>query len=214
MIKYKYIHYPWAAYLMKSIKNTVFALAISSFASLLSTAVRAESEPPPAAEPTTAEPPKQQGVDLVRHPGGYVHTWIDLPAISGKSVLSGETINVKPVFGDMIVVVFMASWCETCQILIDRFKKLEADFATAPIKFVYVYSHDSQIDAEQFVKEKSLQKSINIMATTKILQDYHNPPLPSLYMSDRYGWMTHRVLNMKDQHVASIQKILATLTGY
>lgn len=154
----------------------------------------------------------EAAIKLKKMPGGYVHSWITFPTISGKSVFSEEQIQIQPEKGFVSVVVFIASWCERCQRLVESFEKLRNDFKDSPVRIIYVFSHDTIADAQGFSKEHKLQGQ-SILSNHEILKSFHNPPLPSIYLADRRGWLLQRYLDAEAKDIAETRKLLKMMTA-
>ena len=147
----------------------------------------------------------------------YVHSWSALPEITGKSVVSGQTINFKPERGYVNVVVFISADCLVCQRLMDRIRKLEDEFEPLSTRFLYVFSQDQEADARGYAVEFKMHSN-GVVASKyenrQILTDYHNPPLPSVYISDRHRWLSKRYLGLNEKDMPELRRTLQLLTAY
>ena len=51
----------------------------------------------------------------------YVHNWEKFPGISvTQMVMSGQDYSYSPPLGRATVVIFISSWCEPCQFMIEE----------------------------------------------------------------------------------------------
>lgn len=174
----------------------------------------------PATLAFSEEPAKKEGAaggeaakpQLKRLPGGYVHNWIGFPNFSGKSVFSEETIQVAPEKGYVSIVIFIASWCERCQRLIAPFEQLREEFKDLPVHVVYVFSHDTLADSQGFSKEHQI-KGQGLLGNHDILKAFHNPPLPSIYIGDRWGWLLDRFLDVEIKDIEETRRLVRLMTA-
>jgi len=142
---------------------------------------------------------------------GYAHSWIKTPKISGYS-LAGRVWKVFPVQpGESLVIVFIASWCVSCQELIVPLKEMMKKSRENYTRFLFLFAHDTQKDAAGFQKYFNLKHSI--MASQKILKFFHNPPLPSIFVQDRWGWLTKSYLSIKTGEVKELSEFLMVTSG-
>ena len=142
---------------------------------------------------------------------GYVNNWIPLPEIKGKTIFN-DAITLKPEPGVANVIIFIASWCVKCQQIIGFIQDLEKKYDLPSIKFTYVFSHDLQEDSYGFAKEYHIKNGI--VTNHKILHDYHNPDLPSIFIGDRNGWLLHRMIDVSTNDLGKLDNILHLLSAY
>jgi len=162
----------------------------------------AESTPVPAAKNNPA----------FRYTDHYVHTWIKFPQVTGYPIGKIEDVPFLAPPGEATVLIFIASWCEPCQRMMEEFKKLEATYDGLHTQVVYVFAHDTKVDAEGFLKEFGLRKGI--VADTDTLRSFHNPELPTIYVGDRRGWLIQRYIKSEPKHLSDLSAILKTLTAH
>ena len=137
--------------------------------------------------------------------------WKKFPGLAGKSIFSEELVQVHPEPGQATVVIFVASWCERCQRLIGAFEGLRERYKDLPVRVVYVFSHDTLADAQGFAKEYKL-KGQAVLSNHDILKSFHNPPLPSIYVGDRHGWLFKRFLDSDAKEIEETGRLLTMMT--
>lgn len=143
----------------------------------------------------------------------YIHNWIPMPSFSAPSLPQrGEQLTVAQRDGRVLVLVFIASWCEPCQELMSRFRSIEQKYQNLNTDFVYVFAHDTPQDAEGFMKEFKLSSAV--LASYEALKAYHNPPLPSVYVGDRRGWLATRFIAARDEDLDKLNHYLKYWTAY
>ena len=144
--------------------------------------------------------------------GKYVHSWIAFPVISGKKLGKDAIVTVTPKKGVATVAIFLASWCVPCQEQINFFKRLQTTFEKRYTQFVFILAHDLEQDALNFVQHYKLEGEM-ILADVKLMDSFHLPNLPAVYIGDRYGWLSWRGLALnKDKH-ESLYEFLDLITA-
>lgn len=153
---------------------------------------------------------EQTGSQISQH---YVHRWVPFPPIQGKQLEGERSFSYKPQKGRVIVTVFLASWCLPCQELIKPLQKLEEKFKSRYTDFVYVFAHDTELDATGFAKAYKMSAQ-SIIGSAKLLEAFHQPELPSIYVGDRYGWLVTRKLNAEEKDVGELDRFLELQTAF
>lgn len=162
---------------------------------------KAASEDPKIAEKVQETAKKYQTSD------GYVHQWLTLPTLTGINPLRGNEQTFTHKNGHVTVVLFMASWCVPCQLITPQIQKMEKHFKSRNVDFVYVFSHDTTDDVLGFAREYRLGENV-ILANDDILKEYHTPPLPTMYLADRHGWLTARRLKVETNYLKKMRELL------
>ncbi len=139
--------------------------------------------------------------------GHYVHHWLSFPEIHGRDLISGEKFLYQPKPGRAIVVVFLASWCLPCQQMVPSLKEMEKKFSDRYTDFLYVFAHDTEPDAKGFVQQYKLGQNV-VLGSAALLETFHQPELPTVYVGDRFNWMVMRKVNTK---IADLEEIAGFL---
>ena len=95
--------------------------------------------------------------------------------------------------------------------MIKSFKELEEKHSEL-MKFIYVFSHDLLQDSKGFAKAYNLNQGV--LAYHELLKTFHNPELPSVYISDRDGWLIDRYIKVKIDDFEKIDKLLTLITSH
>lgn len=171
----------------------------------------AESKPAPAAEAAKAAPEaiKQERYDI------YIHKWLAMPNLSGRPVGDPNTQFVhKPTYGRATVAVFLASWCETCQEQMEYIHRLEEKYNKQFTDFVYIFVSDLDADVAAFSEEFKILGSTRIHGDVELLKSFKNPPLPSIYLADRFGWIANRYNITSSKEVDQLDQHLKLMTAF
>ncbi len=141
----------------------------------------------------------------------YVNRWLRAPDIKGQS-LDGKDAELIPKPGFVDVHFFLASWCIPCQRLTKKIKSIVAHYAPYNVRFNFIFAHDRAEDAGLFAKAYSIDHGI--LANAQILKNFHNPPLPTIYMSDKNGWFLSRYVNPSDADLKNFDNLLDKLVTF
>ncbi len=155
-------------------------------------------------EATPAEAPKASQ--------GYVHHWIKMPPFAAASILGLDSQEVKSQPGRVLVLFFLASWCEPCQEIIGEVRRLEKRYQGLAADFVYVFAHDTRDDAAGFMREHGMNQGL--LANHDLLKEYHNPELPTVYVGDRDGFLLTRYIKVNSANLTDLNNLLLKLTAY
>lgn len=166
-----------------------------------------------AAGPTAGEGATANDAKALEPSDHYVHSWTAMPSFTATGLGDDQgPMSVGPRPGRALVVLFLASWCEPCQQLMADYQVLEKRYRRLGADFVYVFAHDTQDDAQGFMKEFGLSRGI--LANHDVLKAYHNPELPTIYLGDRRGWLTTRYVKAGATEVERLDGLLRNLTAY
>jgi peroxiredoxin len=168
----------------------------------------AKSAPKEEKKPAVADPAK-----AITFSDDYVHSWMKFPPLSGIDVNTEKSRSFTAKAGTVLAVFFVASWSLPCQKMMANLQKLNDKFKQLHTQFVFVFSHDTLSDARGFIEEHNLSIDA-ILADHKILKDFHNPELPSVYLSDRRGWLSQRFISLDDKKMEELQNSLNLMTAF
>ena len=114
-------------------------------------------------------------------------------------------MKVKARRGQSLVAIFIASWCLPCQVLIGDIKELEKKYELRHTRFIYIFAHDTRKDAEGFRETYQIGKNA-LTADVQMMKDFHQPELPSIYVSDRQKWVVWRSVGLKREDIAELDE--------
>lgn len=143
----------------------------------------------------------------------YTHGWTAFPSLSLKSLADAEAKTITTTKGRVLVVVFVASWCIPCQQLMPEFRAIAGQYKAKYTDLVYVFAHDAEPDARAFSAFHEIEAAANL-GTAKVLEDFHQPDLPSVYVADRFGWLVYRKINIKPNEISELDKFLDLHTSF
>ena len=146
--------------------------------------------------------------DYIRTPY-YVHQWVDFPEVKGTN-LAGEPVSLKSKTGYLTVLFFVASWCLSCQNLIEDFKAIQQKTSKLSIQYAYIFMHDTTKDIKGFKDYYKIDPLI--IADNAVMKIFHNPPLASIYIGDKEGNLLSRYLDVKKTDLDDLLQMLKALT--
>lgn len=159
-------------------------------------------------EEAPPEPPKPKGPSRKYNPGKI----IAFPSFEGDVVGQGTPLSFKPRQGHATMIIFIASWCEPCQLLMPDLKQLARKYSALNTDVFFIFAHDTKPDATGFAKEHQLS-SPAIMANMELLKVFKNPELPSVYIGDKWGYMADRFINTKKSDIDRIDNMMGKITA-
>lgn len=144
----------------------------------------------------------------------YVHRWIPFPQIESTYYTADteEDRNFLSELGVAQIVIFIASWCIKCQEVIPDLELIRRDRENSAVQFLYVFSHDTAEAVQPFIKAYDLNGGI--IANSSIMATFHDPPLPTVYIGDKNGWVLTRFLKTRRQDVPKIQETITALDHF
>ena len=141
----------------------------------------------------------------------YVHHWIPMPPLKGHS-LTGKPMAMNLKKGTVNLILFISSWSIPSQEIILELLALTEQFKDKALEFMYVFTHDLPQDAAEFSKDYNIKKAM--IASSELLEFYHNPSLPTIYLSDRNGWILSRFIKPTSQDLKKVSEIIKSLTSF
>jgi thiol-disulfide isomerase/thioredoxin len=158
-----------------------------------------QSQPPP-------EAPK--GPSRNYNPGKITK----FPSFQAISLATGGEIKYEPQKGRATLVIFIASWCDPCQILMGEFNQIARKYSSQSTDVFFVFAHDTKDDATGFMKEHQISSPV-LMANQDLLKAFKNPELPSIYIADRWGYLADRFIKVKKDDIQNADLTLAKITA-
>ena len=142
----------------------------------------------------------------------FWESWVPMLGFSATKIPGlFDQERVDPVEGRMMVVIFVASWCEPCQLLMPDMLKLQQRYRRLNVDFIYVFMHDTRDDAEGFMKEFGIESGY--LANADVHKVFHNPELPTIYVGDRHKWLVARHVKPHKDDLAKLDDMMRLLTA-
>jgi thiol-disulfide isomerase/thioredoxin len=155
-----------------------------------------------------AAPAVPQGPRREYNPGKV----LPFPSFNGDLISKASSVSFKPRKGHAVMVIFISSWCEPCQVLMPELKQLAKKYSTASSEVYFVFAHDTKPDAAGFIKEHQLTAPA-IISNTELLTDFKNPELPSVYVGDKWGYMADRFIKISKNDVDNLDDVMSKITA-
>lgn len=141
----------------------------------------------------------------------YVHRWIAYPSFVSTD-LDGTKLRRQSQPGITYVDLFLASWCIPCQRLASKVLALHKKYIGRRVRFAYIFAHDLRLEARSFAIAHKLPGGL--LANHEILKAFHNPPLPSIYIGDKDGFLLHRYERLKNEDIEHLDRFLDLATQF
>lgn len=108
------------------------------------------------------------------------------PAFTLKS-LTGETVSLADLKGQVVFIDFWATWCPPCRISIPAVERLHADYQGKAVRVLGV-SIDEDIDAlRAFVKKKGTPYPVLMDSDSAVASAYGADGIPHFVVVDKDG---------------------------
>jgi cytochrome c biogenesis protein CcmG/thiol:disulfide interchange protein DsbE len=108
------------------------------------------------------------------------------PAFALKA-LTGETLSLEALKGNVVFLDFWATWCPPCRISMPAVERLHADYQGKPVRVIGV-SIDEDIDAlRAFVKKKGTPYPVLMDPDSATASAYGADGIPHFVVVDRAG---------------------------
>ncbi len=182
--------------------------ALWAYAFFFMSSVAAASAAPPKEGAAAAQPLNE--ADQATPTDGYVHKWQKMPDISGKMLPSGDHATIHGKSGDIIVAVFISSWCEPCQRMMADVMKLEKKYQKLNTRFVYIFANDTAPDAQAFMREYGMKSAF--LGDSKLLQEFKDPEAPALIVGDKKGFVVGVMQKATPKQLENLGELLKYLT--
>lgn len=140
----------------------------------------------------------------------YVHEWLKTPSIEGESIYEDQIHTLAPRVGRSSLFIFISSWCIPCQNLMPEFMALYRKHSAMFTDVIFIFANDTAQDAQGFAKEYAL-KAPAILANDQILDIFNRPSSPTIYIGDRYGWLTKRMKSSTREDIKKADELLTIL---
>lgn len=129
----------------------------------------------------------------------YVHSWTPFPPLKLQRLSDKTPVVIEPEQGTILSVVFIASWCLPCQKYARILQTITNKFGERKVRTVYVFTYDTQSDAQAFATQYGFAENDIYIATHEVLTAFNQPELPSIYASDRRSWLTFMTSRTDDK---------------
>ncbi|MSQ11908.1 MAG: TlpA family protein disulfide reductase [Dehalococcoidia bacterium] len=102
-------------------------------------------------------------------------------------LLSGETLDLTSLQGEIVMVDFWSSWCPPCREEAPRLAETYRQYRGRGVEFVGVAIWDDADQVEQFVKLNALEYPNGLDSKGKTAIDYGVKGIPEKFFLDRQG---------------------------
>lgn len=123
----------------------------------------------------------------------------------GLADLAGRQVTIASLRGRVVIVDFMASWCEPCADSMPVYQRLYQQYEARGLTIVGV-SQDRAVDnARQFATRHHVTFPIVFDGSHAVANRYRPPRMPTAYVVDRGGIVRHVHQGYTASHAATIE---------
>ena len=163
-----------------------------------------------------------------RRPLAFVATLMGLLAIAASAValdagarapeigladLQGNQVTMASLRGRVVVVDFMASWCEPCADSMPVYQRLYTEHQARGLTVVAVSQDRSADNARQFAQRHHLTFPVVFDGAHAVANRYQPPRMPTAYVIDRQGIVRHVHQGYRAADAAALEREVVALLG-
>ncbi len=127
------------------------------------------------------------------------------PVLRGAA-LSGETLDLAALRGQVVIVDFWAAWCEPCRRELPQLDALYRRHRAAGLVVIGVNIDEQRADAEAFLRDQ-VQVSFPVIHDDgqRLAGAWSPPKMPTLYLIDREGKLARVFAGEKPGQLEALQ---------
>lgn len=129
----------------------------------------------------------------------------------GLADLGGHQVNLAGLRGRVVVVDFMASWCEPCADSMPVYQRLYTQYQARGLTIVAVSQDRSADNARDFATRHHLTFPVVFDGAHAVANRYQPPRMPTAYVIDRAGIVRHVHAGYRASEAAALESEIRTL---
>jgi peroxiredoxin len=129
----------------------------------------------------------------------------------GLPDLNGSNVTIASLRGRVVVVDFMASWCEPCADSMPVYQRLYSSLSGRGLTVVAVSQDRSVENARQFAQRHHLTFPVLFDGAHAVANRYHPSRMPTAFVIDRGGIVRHVHQGYNAGHAAEIEREVRAL---
>lgn len=111
--------------------------------------------------------------------------------------LSGKTISLRSLKGEVIFLNFWATWCVPCRQEMPTMEKLHREYKKAGLEVMAVNFRETRAEVQKFVDELGLTFTVLLDREGKVSEEYGVWSLPLSYFVNRKGEFVGKVIGYR-----------------
>lgn len=112
----------------------------------------------------------------------------------------GQTVSLRSLRGNVVVLVFWATWCDFCKQSMPAFQALHEQYAERPVKVFGINCWETDGDPVAYMKAAKLTLPI-LLGGDKVADRYRVNGLPTFFVIDAKGRIAYTACGMLEQRV-------------
>lgn len=132
--------------------------------------------------------------------------------LDGASELTGDTVRLSELRGDVVVLNFFASWCGPCRVEHRGLTRTASRYADRGVRFFGIVYNDTPAAVRSYVRQLGGQSYPALMDPGQLVAiDYGLVGVPETFFIDRDGVVRHKVFSAvtEQQLVEQIEALLS-----
>lgn len=129
----------------------------------------------------------------------------------GADALDGTRITLASLRGKVVVVDFMASWCEPCADSMPAYQRLYTRYRERGLVVVGVSQDERVENAQRFAQRFSVSFPVVFDRGHRIANRYSPPRMPTAFVIDRSGVIRHIHQGYRSSDAAQLESEITAL---
>lgn len=125
--------------------------------------------------------------------------------------LTGETVRLSSLKGQVVMLNFWASWCAPCRQEMPLLNKIHTDYHKAGFTLLGINLDDQTSAAQEFLKSTPVVFPVLLDSKGKVAELYKNTAMPSSYFIDKKGNFVHLHQGYRPGEEETYRKVIKKL---
>lgn len=126
------------------------------------------------------------------------------PDFKLKDIRSGEFKSLQDYRGQVVILIFWATWCSSCEESLPALERLAAENQSLSVLAINI--DDENANALRFLNKYDLKLTALFDKNKEVVGRYEIPAMPSAIIIDREGYIRHLHLGYNENYLENIQK--------
>jgi cytochrome c biogenesis protein CcmG/thiol:disulfide interchange protein DsbE len=133
------------------------------------------------------------------------------PALSGRALSGGQTVNLSQHRGSVVVVDFWASWCEPCADAMPALERIYQRYQGRGLVVIGVSEDRQQSNARTFLGRAGVSFPTIFDGDHAVANRYRPSTMPSTFIIDRQGIVRHVHTGFRAGDAATLERQIRDL---
>jgi len=127
--------------------------------------------------------------------------------------LSGETVDLQKLRGNVVVVNFWATWCEPCRAEMPSLQRLQARMQGGPLRVLTVNYGEFPPRIEPLLKREKIELPVLLDTQKDVAREWNAGGLPITFLVDAQGKVRYWVLGERAWDEGEPLRLVESLVG-